>query len=207
MRTRHIYVDIDDVLSATIERLVELLDDLHERRVEPSEVAYFDLSRSFGLDREEIDSFMQRAHDDDVLLSIRPVAGAADVLAAWNALGHRVSLVTGRPPRTNAASRRWLETHDFNHESLHHLDKWKQPSWNLAGLPVIEFDDLADLSFEFAVEDNLDTALRLIEEFDIPVALMDRPWNRETSSLSKKARASMVRCHDWGEIADLFDGS
>jgi uncharacterized HAD superfamily protein len=201
---RRIYVDIDDVLSETIARLVDLLEDIHDRRVDPSQVQHFNLSKSFGLDSDEIESFMQRAHDDDIIESIAPTPGASDVLSRWQAAGHRITLVTGRPPKTNAASRRWLDSHDLSHEALHHLDKWNRPSWNLTGLPAIAFDDLPDFGFEFAVEDHLDTAVRLIEEFEIPVALMDRPWNRAIGPVSRKTRASLVRCANWEQIAEVF---
>jgi len=207
MSERRIYVDIDDVLSETIARLVDLLEHMHDRRVDPSEVEHFDLSRSFGLDANEIESFMERAHDDDVIESIEPTPGAADVLSQWQAAGDRVTLVTGRPPKTNAASRRWLEMHDLSHEALHHLDKWNRPGWNLTGLPSIRFDELSEFGFEFAVEDSLDTAVRLIEEFGIPVALMDRPWNRAVEPIAKKTRGLLIRCSNWLQVADAFGAS
>lgn len=204
MSERRVYVDIDDVLSETIERLVDLLEELYGRRVDPGRVEHFDLAASFGLDREQIESFMDHAHADQIIESIAPVPGAAEVLARWHADGHCITLVTGRPPQTNAASRRWLETHELRHESLHHLDKWNRPGWNAAGLPAIQFEDLSEFEFEFAVEDSLDTAVRLIEEFDIPVALMDRPWNRADDSLSRKTRSSLVRCANWVEVAEML---
>jgi uncharacterized HAD superfamily protein len=202
---RHIYVDIDDVLSETVERLVDLLADLYGRRVDPKAVEHFDLSKSFGLDPVEIEAFMEHVHTDPVIESIAPIPGAAPVLERWHAEGHRITLVTGRPPSTNAASRRWLETHDLRHQSLHHLDKWNRPSWNLDGLPAIRFDEIPAFGFDRAVEDSLDTAVRLVEEFGIPVALMDRPWNRDVGSLPQRTRTRLVRCHDWSEVARAID--
>ena len=207
MSERSIYVDIDDVLSETIERLVDLLELIHQRRVDPGAVEHFDLQKSFGLDASQLDAFMERAHDDEVILSIAPMSGAAEVLSQWDAAGHRITLVTGRPPKTNAASRLWLDRHDFSHQTLHHLDKWNRPSWNVGGLPALGFDDLPEFEFDFAVEDSLDTAVRLIEELEIPVALMDRPWNRSVESVSKKTRESLVRCSDWIEIAAVIGSS
>lgn len=205
MSERCIYVDIDDVLGETIERLVELLEDLHGRSVDPNAVEHFDLSKSFGLDAVEIEALMEYAHADHVIESIAPIPGAAPVLERWHAAGHRITLVTGRPPQTNAASRRWLETHALRHESLHHLDKWSRPSWNLDGLPVLRFEEIPAFGFHMAVEDSLDTAVRLVEEFEIPVALMDRPWNRAVDGLSRKTRARLVRCRDWDEVANAID--
>jgi hypothetical protein len=105
-----IYVDIDDVLSRTIERLIDLLEEMHARRVEVEEVRHFDLEKSFSLDGAEIQAFMDRAHSDAEIEAIAPAAGAAEVLAGWAESGHSISLVTGRPPITNEASRRWSVT-------------------------------------------------------------------------------------------------
>ncbi len=205
MSERRIYVDIDDVLCETIGRLVDLLEHLHGRRIDPDAVEDFDLSRSFGLEPAEIEVFMDRAHDDEVIESIDPIPGAADVLSNWKAAGDRIILVTGRPPRTNAASRRWLESHCLDHDALHHLDKWDRPSWNPEGLPAIRFDELHDFDFEVAIEDSLDTAVRLVEEFDIPVVLMDRPWNRGLHRVARRTRESLIRCTNWMEVARVVD--
>lgn len=201
---RRIYVDIDDVLARTIERLIDLLEITHDRRVDVEDVLHFDLGRSFGLREDEIRALMARANSDEVMESIRPVEGAVAALGSWAREGHSVNLVTGRPPTTNAASRRWLARHDIAHDSLHHLDKWGRPTWNEAGLPVLQFGELAEMQFDFAVEDNLDTAVRLIEEYDIPVALMDRPWNRDWSGVPQKTQSGMQRCRGWGEVAEVF---
>jgi uncharacterized HAD superfamily protein len=174
---RRIYVDIDDVLSATIERLVDLLHELHDRRVEIEHVRDFDLARPFGLDAEGIRRFMHEAHRDEVIESIAPHEGAADV----------------------------LETHGMKHDALHHLDKWGRPDWNDRGLPALRFEDLPAFEFELAVEDSLSTAVRLIEDLDVPVALIDRPWNREVEGLPGRVRDRLVRCRDWRDVVRAFD--
>ena len=199
-----VYVDIDDVLSRTIESLIDLLDALHGRRVEVSDVRHFDLGRSFRLTEEETVAFMDRAHADEIIEAIQPTSGGVEVLANWEAAGDRVSLVTGRPPSTYEASRRWLSEHQIKHESLHHLDKWRRPEWNPGGLPSIEFQEIRAFEFDFAVEDSLDTAIRLVEEFDIPVALMDRPWNRSTEDVSTQTQSKLVRCTSWEEVDRAF---
>ena len=151
MSPRAIYVDIDDVLSATIERLVDLLHELHGRRVEIEHVRDFDLARPFGLDADGIRRFMDVVHRDDIIESISPHAGAAPLLERWSQAGDAITLVTGRPPITTHASRRWLETHGIHHDALHHLDKWGRPDWNDGGLPALRFEDLPAFGFDFAV--------------------------------------------------------
>ena len=197
-------MDIDDVLSRTVESLIELLERLHARRVDLEEVRHFDLGRSFELQSHEIDSLMDHAHSDAAIESIRPAEGASEVLDLWSEAGDRVSLVTGRPPTTHEASRRWLETHGLRHDSLHHLDKWNRPGWNREGLPALRYAEIGEFGFEFAVEDSLETAVRLIDEFEVPVALMDRPWNREIAMLPRKTRSRLVRCFGWQDVRKAF---
>lgn len=202
--SRRIYVDIDDVLSLTIERLIRLLEDTHGRQVHVEDVLHFDLEKSFGLGEAEIHDFMSRAYTDEEILAIDPVPGAVDVLRTWASEGHSIRLVTGRPPTTNAASRKWLDRHEMHHDELHHLDKWGRPTWNTSGLPALRFDDLHEMNLAFAVEDNLDTAIRLAEDFDLTVALMDRPWNRDVGRLSGAASECLVRCRNWSDVAAVF---
>ncbi len=204
MSGRCIYVDIDDVLSLTIESLIDLLERLHDRRVEVGDVRHFDLARSFDLEPQQLGPFMDHAHSDEVIEAIHPAAGAASVLDRWGEAGDRVSLITGRPPLTNAASLRWLETHGIRHESLHHLDKWNRPDWNSDRLPALRFEEIGEFGFDFAVEDSLETAVRLVEDFAVSVALMDRPWNRGVSHLAPATRAALVRCFDWGDVERAF---
>ena len=199
-----IYVDIDDVLSHTIESLIDLLDRVHGRRVAVDEVAEFDLQESFDLDASEIVRFMDHAHADEVIESILPVEGGAAVLGDWRAAGYDVNLVTGRPPSTRDSSARWLERHGFPHSDLHFLDKYGRPGWNDSGLPALHPDELAQFGFVLAVEDSLSMAARLVNELGIEVALVDRPWNRDVSGVDGGVLRRITRCVGWGEIGDRF---
>ena len=42
------------------------------------------------------------------------------------------------------------------------------------------------------------------EQLEIEVALMDHPWNRDTSKLSRVVRERIVRCRGWSEIIERF---
>ena len=44
----------------------------------------------------------------------------------------------------------------------------------------------------------------IVEECGVPVALMDRPWNRDLSGVRPATAACLVRCGDWSEIAARF---
>ena len=42
------------------------------------------------------------------------------------------------------------------------------------------------------------------ETWNIDIALMDQPWNRDTSGLSPEVRERLVRCRGWSEIMERF---
>jgi uncharacterized HAD superfamily protein len=199
-----IYVDLDDVLSHTIEPLVELLEKHFGRRVEVEAVEDFDLGRSFGLDACEIEEFMRRVHTPELLASLRPKPGAARALGGWLEQGYEVCVMTGRPPSTAGASRDWLKHHRIPHTSLACVDKYGRPDPAGRSEPALALDALPGLGFALAIEDSLEMAVHLAQRCGVAVALLDRPWNRDLSRLSEATAHRIVRCRDWAEIAARF---
>ena len=199
-----IYVDLDDVLAQTIPSLVALLERHFGRRVEIEDVVHFDLGRSFGLDPDELVEFMRLVHEPQVLAALEPKPGAVPTLTSWIERGYAVAVMTGRPPSAASASRRWLREHRIPHTSFACIDKYAREDWAGPADRALPFDALADLSFALAVEDSLEVAALLVERCGVPVALMDRPWNRDLSGLGPATRASIVRCRGWAELAERF---
>lgn len=206
MSTRRIYVDLDDVLGETARCFLELLELHFGRRVAFHEITTFDLGESFGFGREELADYLRLVHRPEALAAIEPMAGAREILADWHARGYEVAVLTGRPPATRDDSLAWLMTHDFPFDSLHQVDKYSSYYDGAHGTPegALRLDEIPALGFCLAVEDFLDTAAFLAETAGVPVALLDRPWNRDLSGLSAGARSRIVRCRDWGEIAERF---
>lgn len=199
-----IYVDFDDVLSHTIEPLVELLERRFGRRVPVAEVEDFDLGRAFGLGPSQLEEFMRLAHRPEQLAALEPKPGAATTLAGWAARGWRVCVVTGRPSATAAASRSWLQRHGMAHDRLACVDKYGRPEPETSDEPRLALSALAEFSFALAVEDSAELAVHLAEEYDVPVALIDRPWNRRLPASSAAAARRIVRCESWAEVAARF---
>jgi uncharacterized HAD superfamily protein len=202
--SRPIYVDLDDVLSETIEPLIALLDEHFGRSVSLEQVRDFDLTRSFGLEPEELDELLQRAHEPEQLASFVPKPGAAQTLAAWTRRGHGVSIMTGRPPKTAAASRQWLRRHAMPHERFACVDKYGRPDLGTSQEPCLGLDRLGDFGFVLAVEDSAAMALHLAEHCRVTVALIDRPWNRDLGAPPRRISQHIVRCHGWSEVAERF---
>jgi uncharacterized HAD superfamily protein len=199
-----IYVDLDDVLSHTIEQLSQLLEREFGRRVEPEAVMHFDLSRSFGLSPAELEAFFAAVHRPEALAALAPRAGAARALRAWTQRGYEVSVVSGRPPSTAADSRAWLDRHGIPHAHFACVDKYGRADPGAGTPEALRLADLTLFGFALAVEDSLEVASHLALACRVPVVLMDRPWNRDVSGVDPAAAACMVRCRDWLEIAARF---
>jgi uncharacterized HAD superfamily protein len=199
-----IYVDLDDVLAQTIPSLVALLERHFAKRVEIEDVVHFDLGRSFGLAPDEVAELMRLVHQPEVLGALEPKPGAVPALASWIERGYAVAVMTGRPPSAASASRRWLREHRIPHTSFACIDKYAREDWAGPAGRALTLDELAGLGFALAVEDSLEVATLLVERCGVPVALIDRPWNRDLSGLNQATRTHIVRCRDWAELAERF---
>jgi uncharacterized HAD superfamily protein len=189
-----IYVDIDDVLCHTALALTLVLEEQFGRRVAFEDVKWFDLSRSFGLSIEDHERLMDLAHDSSVLSSYEPVAGAREVLGSWSRRGYDVALCTGRPPSTAEATRAWLAEHRIPYASIHFVDKYGRHAEGGS----LSLDDVAAMELALAVEDSHEMATFLARSVGVPVALIDRPWNRA------ETHERIVRCSSWSEIDRSF---
>lgn len=191
-----IYVDVDDVLADATATLIELARERFDRSVEFESCSSFDLGESFGLTPAERDELLDAAHEDRIVESMPAIEGAAPVLGDWESHGHEVHVVTGRPPSTLAATRRWLVQMEMPHASLASVDKYARQGHLPDAVPL---ERLADRHFQIAVEDSMSMARHLSEDLGVPVLLFDRPWNRSLPERGGRIR----RVHSWTEIAEI----
>ncbi len=199
-----IYIDIDDVLSHTISQLGDLLHQHFDKRVPYEDITEFNLASSFGLDEEEVERFLDLAHEPDAIRSIALVEDARPALEQWSSAGYEIHLLTGRPPTTESATRDWLATHAIPHVQLDFVDKYgRAHAWG-EDAEVLDLNDVKQLQFCLAVEDSLEVAVFLATELQVSVALIDHPWNRALERIPDHARERIVRCHGWGDVVERF---
>lgn len=192
---RTIYVDMDDVISETCRSFLRLLRSEFGRRVDFEDVKAFDLTRSFDMSFDELEVFMERAHQPDVLAGMTPMPGALETLAGWGRDGYRIEVMTGRPPSTRASTEAWLARHGVAHAGLTFVDKYGRRGIDPSFRDALTLEELAARRYCLAVEDSAATAAFLAEHGVAPVALIDRPWNREL------AAAGVRRMSGWEELA------
>ena len=205
MTDRQIYVDLDDVLSETARAFTGLLEQEFKKRVDFEEIFSFDLAQSFGLSVEELERFMRLVHLPEFLSALEPVDGAVDGLNELASLGYEIAVVTGRPPLTAEVSQAWLERHGVPYDRLTFVDKYGRGGFGAADNSAITLDELTQSSFCFAVEDSSDMAAFLTAKMKVPVALLERPWNREAQFSDPQSLALIKRYAHWPAIVERFD--
>jgi uncharacterized HAD superfamily protein len=193
---KQIYVDLDDVVSRTTDTYSAIIEQEFGRQVRFEDLTCFDLKVSFKLTNREYRYFFDRIHQPDVLMGFEPVSGAREELARWVDAGHRVDIVTGRPPSARKASLAWLDRQKIAYTDFIMVDKYNRSGGDHPG--VISKTQLMDCQYDLAVEDSLDTALFLAEHMDVPVLLYDRPWNARPAPHPK-----IIRVASWQDIAVL----
>jgi len=203
--TVRVYVDFDDVLCETARRLADLCEELFGHRVDFESIHSFDLASSFGLTPEEHDVLLDTAHRDEFLLSIAPVAGAADVLRRWAQDGLRICIVTGRPAASADASREWLRSEAIPVDELITVDKYGRHDREGADRDSVALEDIVKQDFCLAVEDEPNTARYLADHLGAPVMLLRRPWNAGAAEAARQTGGRLIPCADWNEVGRVWD--
>ena len=174
-----IYVDFDDCLCETGRAFTKLVLEMFNKHVSYDQMHYFELDRSFGLDAEQYERFMLRAHEPEILLSYDATPGAAETINEWIACGHEVSVITGRPSSAYELSRIWLDEHGLKNVRLYCLNKYGRDHFIKNSNSTLELEDYYRMKFDYAVEDS-PKAFRFFEHLpELKVLVFDRPWNRE----------------------------
>ncbi len=192
-----IYVDFDDVLSETTSAFLKILELEFGKRVNFEDIFSFDLKASFNLSDREYEDFFHRVHQADVIMSFAPIEGAIDALEGWVKLGYQISIVTGRLTSAHDASLDWLAKHDVPYHSFTMVNKYARG--NIDSKIAVSMEVFSEMKFSLAVEDSATMALHLSQKMGIPVALIDRPWNR-TANLNPK----ISRYTSWYDIQNDF---
>lgn len=202
--TRQVYVDIDDVLSDTTIIYPRLLERYFGKKVSFEEITSFDLGKSLGLNQSELAEFMHIVHSPQIISKFAPIDGAIDTLSKFISIGYEIVVVTGRPPSVQKLTEEWLNNYHIPYNCLLFVDKYSRESSNASYPFVKTLKELSDMNFCFAIEDSSDMAKFLSRNMKLPVALFDRPWNRNSQFSNPGSAKLIYRCLDWNDIRNLF---
>jgi uncharacterized HAD superfamily protein len=194
---RTIYVDMDDVLCQAARHFLVIVEREFGKQIAYEQLTNFDVGRSCGLRLDEREELYRIVHRPDELLSMAPVSDAIAVLGSWEQRGFEIAIITGRPPETSKTSIEWLTQHRVPFHSFTVVDKYSRFATEQPG--AISLSDLAARRFCWAVEDSLPMAQYLADQMSLPVALIDRPWNR-----TDREHRRISRYADWSAIAEAL---
>jgi uncharacterized HAD superfamily protein len=195
-----VYVDMDDVLCQTAQHFLTILKREFGKKFTFEQLTDFDVGEACALTAEEREELYLIVHQGEELLSIPPIPGAVEVLRQWSAHGYEIAIVTGRPPDTYEPSVQWLKKYGVPNDSILIVDKYGRFAPD--GSRCISLEALMNHSFCWAVEDSPIMAMYLASQMKIPVALLDRPWNRKDTS-----HQLVSRHKNWTEIARAMPGN
>jgi uncharacterized HAD superfamily protein len=190
---RTIYVDLDDVLCHAARHFLIVVEREFGKCMAYEQLTNFDVGHSCGLSREERDELYRIVHRPHELLSMAPVSEAIAVLKRWEEQGFDIAIVTGRPPESVEVSLAWLAKHRISHSSFTVVDKYSR--FRTDDTNAISLAELATRRFCWAVEDSLPMAQYLADQMNLPVALIDCPWNQSEETL-----VGIDRYRDWQAI-------
>jgi uncharacterized HAD superfamily protein len=192
-----IYVDMDDVLCQAARHFLVIVEREFGKQIAYEQLTNFDVGQSCGLRPDERDELYRIVHRPDELLSMAPVSDAIAVLGSWEQRGLEIAIITGRPPETSETSIEWLRKHRVPFHSFTVVDKYSRFATKQSG--AISLCELAARRFCWAVEDSLPMAQYLADHMKLPVALIDRPWNRTDNEHRR-----ISRYPDWPAIAEAL---
>ena len=193
-----IYVDLDDVIAATVKSFIDIVKREFGKVVVHEQITDFDLKKSFCLTQSEYEHLFEVAHRPEEILNMDTIEGAVDVLSAWSHKGYHISIVTGRLTSTHESSLEWLAMNNIPYDSFTIVDKYARPDMDPE--IAISLDRLLEMEFCLAVEDSAAMATFLSNDMNTPVALLDRPWNREL-----RQNTNVNRYAAWKDLDDSVD--
>lgn len=197
-----IYVDFDDCLCETARYFSALAEKMFGVCVPYGNIEYFDLQRSFSLEREQYEQMMIEGHRPGALLSYEETPGAVGTVNGWLESGHDVSVITGRPYSAFEPSRAWLDRHGLEHVRLYCLNKYRRENFIAKNDFNLELEDFRKMRFDCIIEDS-PSAFRFFSHLpEAKVLVLDRPWNRKCEFPGK----NYSRCPDWETIRKLAAG-
>jgi uncharacterized HAD superfamily protein len=192
-QSKEIYVDMDDVLCETARRFLAVIEREFGKQVPYDRLTDFNFETSCNLTASERAVLYEKIHYADEILAIEPIPEAIEVLNKWARAGYQIAIVTGRPPDTYASSIEWLARFQVPYHSFTVVDKYGRfETENTVGLTLAE---LATKKFCWAVEDSWPMAQFLATTMNLPVALLDRPWNQ-----SAEDHPNIKRYKQWKDL-------
>ena len=169
-------IDIDDTVSKTNEKLIEVALDYDKKRVkgkgfrDPNAYSFMEM---FYWNVMDVDTFMKTFRAGNYFLELDPIEGAQEYINRLYNKGHEIYFITRRQNkiRMKMMTKKWLKKNGFKYNKVffHVRDKGKFG---------------AELGLDYFI-DNEETNVYAAQEYGIKSFLMSTNYNKKVKDLDR----------------------
>lgn len=194
MKNKIIWVDLDEVLSETMDFLLNKNDNkIGNYKIVKEDIKNYYIHKIPNLDlslEEAIEWFQIPMNNDIFNLKIKAVNGALNKLIEFKTNWYKIVVVTARiEEKFWKYTEKWLEKYfpDLIDEIIftdHFTDKHRHKS-----------EVCKELWIKYMIEDNMDYAIELAKN-DVKTYLLKKPWN----SHRKEKHENLIKINHWDKF-------
>ena len=133
--------------------------------------------------------------DSDYFIKIKPLKGAYRAVSEL-AKNHDLQVVTSRQESLRKKTIEWINKHFNGIFSDIHVAN--HPEWSVAGKTRTKIEICREIKTNILIEDGIQYAEECLED-NIPVILLDYPWNRY------KTPSNTIRVKSWKEVVNCVN--
>jgi len=196
------YVDFDDILAETANRICEISKDMFGTTATFEQIKDFDLKKSLNITQDQYEKLMEMTHDDRLLATYLPIEGAKEAINFFASKGVVIEVVTGRPPYTLEASKLWLEKYGFIYSRIIFVDKYGR--FDDDEDDVLTLDDIRNSDYDLMIDDAPIMLNFISQEMTTPIGVLQRPWNEKWLSKQAESNHTVLQGFDWNNLKDII---
>ncbi len=179
--------DIDGVIADTMTLFIDIArDEFGLDSIKYEDVSSYTLKDCLDIDEEILDAVVEKLLNGEYSATLKPIKGAADVLARLSVNYGPVVFVTARPYL--GPLKEWIPENLRIDSAL--IDVVATGSFDAKA------DELLKRNISYFVEDRLETCF-LLRDAGIKPIIFKQPWNRSNRDFPEAA--------DWRELETLID--
>lgn len=197
MKKLRVGFDIDGVLLASDQFMLDGLSNVLGRRVQKSEIIDYDFTKAFEITMDQEQSII----DDAIMrLQMPSMPGVEHIIELLDNFEKPIPIITSRPEKycrpytiiqlvkifgLNLGDYYWDDGDDY--EIIHSL------------YLNTKSDAICQYGLDYFVEDASHHAIDIADNSDCTVLLVDQPWNQNCR------HERIIRCGDWKKENQLFE--
>ncbi|MFO0743441.1 MAG: hypothetical protein U0469_00060 [Candidatus Paceibacterota bacterium] len=189
-------VDIDEILAPFNNNFIDFLNKKINTNYKVENFSSYNIEEETGHTKEEIHELLDEFSISLNAKEMMPIFGAVESIFDLQKNDCELYAITARPVYIETETREWIEKHFSNHfKEIYHLGRSHKSE-----IKEINKGDISkELDIKIFIEDSLKNAFE-ISSHNIPVILLDKPWNQE-----ENLPENIHRVKDWDEILQKIE--